>query len=388
MTDFWLMDAPRLLGHPIVRSSQILLVDQIHDILCEEIHAGRWAIGEKLPSMMTMANQCQVSRMPVQQAIEQLGAEGYVRQENRSGIYLESITPKGQPLGVMGIVLHSNPKNERELEHLGYEQMLVHRFMKFAADRNYQTRVVYAAEDQDWSELNRVGAIFDKDVKGIVSLVPFARGDIGGLDEDRIPLVFWCEPDHRSAPCVASDYEMAFYHLTCDLIERGHQQIAPFAWPGYTAELNRTFFRGYRRAIVEAGLPIREDLYDQTLEIGKRDTLACQSFIKEQSDITAYACMCHERGDQVTQALTALGMRIPGQISVACASPDQSALSVGLKMSGVGFSPEKEIEMCFDLLRQQNLSREWSIGTVLLSPFSIKGGTIAAPQSGQVPVAQ
>ncbi len=378
------MKTPKLLGHPIVRSSQVLLADQIHAILREEIHAGRWEIGEKLPSMMIMANQCLVSRMPVQQAIERLGAEGYVRQENRSGIYLKSMTPKGQPLGTMGIVLHSNPKNERELEHLGFERILVHRFMKYAADRNYQTRVVYAEEHQNWNDLNRVGEVFDESVKGIVSLVPFARGDVDGLLEDRIPLVFWCEPDHRSTPCVASDYEMAFYQLTSDLIERGHQQIAPFAWPGYTIELNRTFYRGYRRAMMEAGLSVREDLYDQTLQIGKRDTLACQSFIKEQSEITAYACMCHERGDQVTQALTALGVQIPGQISVACASPDQSDLSVGLKMSGVGFSPEREIEMCFDLLRQQNLNREWSIGTVLLSPFSIKGETIASPCADEV----
>ena len=288
----------------------------------------------------------------------------------------------------MGIVLHANPKNERELEHLGYEQMLVHRFMKFAADRNYQTRVVYAAEDQDWNELNRVGAVFDKNVKGIVSLVPFARGDIGGLDEDRIPLVFWCEPDHRSAPCVASDYEMAFYQLTCDLIEQGHQQIALFAWPGYTSELNRTFFRGYRRTMQESGLSVSEAQYNQTLEIGKRYTLACQSFLKEHSDITAYACVCHERGDQVAQSLASIGVPIPGQISVACANPDQSTLSLGLKMSGVGYSPEKEIETCFDLLRQQNLSREWSIGTVLLAPVLVKGETVAAPRTAEVLVAQ
>jgi len=375
------MDTPRLLGHPIVRSSQIVLADQIHDVLCEEIHAGRWEVGEKLPSMMTMANQCKVSRMPVQQAIDQLGAEGYVRQENRSGIFLESITPKGQPLGVMGIVLHSNPKNERELEHLGFEQMLVHRFMKFAAKRNYQARVVYAAEDQDWNELNRVGGVFDKNVRGIVSLVPFVRADIEGLDEDRIPLVFWCEPDHRSAPCVASDYEMAFYQLTCDLIEVGHQQIAPFAWPGYSLELNRTFFRGYRRAMHEHGLDVREDLYEETAQIGKRDTLACQSFLKKQSEITAYACLCHERGDQVAQCLASVGVKIPAQISLSCACADQINLSVGLKMSGVGYSPEKEIEMCFELLRQQNLSRVWNIGTVLLAPFSVKGETIAAPRS-------
>ena len=375
------MDVPKLLGHPIVRSSQIVLADQIHDILREEIHAGRWAIGEKLPSMMTMANQCKVSRMPVQQAIDQLGTEGYVRQENRSGIFLESITPRGQPLGVMGIVLHSNPKDERELEHLGFEQMLVHRFVKFAADRNYEARVVYVDADDDLSELNRVGGVFDHNVKGIVSLVPFTRGDTVRLGDDRIPLVFWCEPDHRCAPCVASDYEMAFYQLTCDLIGRGHQQIAPFAWSGYSLELNRTFFRGYRRAMEESGLSVREDLYNQTLEVGKRDTLACQSFLKEQPDITAYACLCNERGYQVAQSLASIDVQVPDQVSISSASASaELPLCLGLKMSGVGYSPKKEIEMCFELLRQQNLSREWSIGTVLLAPFLVKGETVAAPR--------
>ena len=60
------MEISKLFEHPITRSSQISLADQSHDILCEEIHAGRWKVGEKLPSMMVIANQCGVSRMPVE----------------------------------------------------------------------------------------------------------------------------------------------------------------------------------------------------------------------------------------------------------------------------------------------------------------------------------
>jgi hypothetical protein len=90
----------------------------------------------------------------------------------------------------------------------------------------------------------------------------------------------------------------------------------------------------------------------------------------------------------VAQSLAAIGVSIPGQISVASASPDQSNLSLGLKMSGVGYSPEKEIEMCFDLLRQQNLSRGWNIGTVLLAPFLVTGETVAATRTAEVAVAQ
>ncbi len=60
------MEISKLFEHPITRSNQISLTDQIHDILCEEIHAGRWRAGEKLPSMAVIANQCGVSRMPVE----------------------------------------------------------------------------------------------------------------------------------------------------------------------------------------------------------------------------------------------------------------------------------------------------------------------------------
>jgi DNA-binding LacI/PurR family transcriptional regulator len=372
------MDTPKLLGHSIIRASKINLADQIHYILCKEIHAGRWEIGEKLPSMMTLANQCQVSRMPVQQAIERLGAEGYVRQENRSGIFLASTAPKGQSLGVIGLVLHSNPKNDRELEHLGFEQLLVHRFMKFAAARNYQTRVYYADDQQDWSLVNQIGAVFDESVKGIVSLVPFLREDISALGDNRIPLVFWCEPDHRCFPCVASDYEMAFYCLTHKLIQQGHRSIVPVAWVNYTVDLNRSYFRGYRRAMLESGLKVREDIYEQTLSIGSRDSLAAHALIQSLPDVSAYACVCAQRADQVVQALTIEQIAVPQSVSVACGSPERSPLGNGLIMSGMGYDSDKEMRMCFELIREQSMRSQWDVGTVLLAPYWIEGGTVAA----------
>lgn len=372
------MDTPKLLGHSIIRPSKINLADQIHYILCKEIHAGRWEIGEKLPSMMTLANQCQVSRMPVQQAIERLGEEGYVRQENRSGIFLASTAPKGQSLGVIGLVLHSNPKNDRELEHLGFEQLLVHRFIKFAAARNYTTRVYYAEDQQDWSQINQVGAVFDESVKGIVSLVPFLREDISGLDENRIPLVFWCEPDHRCSPCVASDYEMAFYCLTHKLIQQGHRSIVPVAWTNYTVDLNRSYFRGYRRAMLESGLKVREDIYEQTLSIGSRDSLAAHALIQSLPDVSAYACVCAQRADQVVQALTIEQIAVPQSVSVACGSPERNPLGNGLIMSGMGYDSDKEMRMCFELIREQSMRSQWDVGTVLLAPYWIEGSTVAA----------
>ncbi len=374
------METPKLLGHPITRSTQISLADQIHDILCEEIHAGRWVVNEKLPSMMTIADQCGVSRMPVQQAIERLGEEGYVRQENRSGIYLASKMPEGrEPLGIIGIVLLSDPQDEREMEHLAYEQLLVHRFIKEAADRNYQTRVFYANKNQNWDEINRPGLVFDGNVKGIVSLVPFKRPANGFLETDRIPLVFWCEPDHRCAPCVASDYEMAFYELTGELIKLGHKNITPLACPTIPRSLVKTYLSGYRKAMREYNLPLQEEGFGASVQIGIRDTSAIQKFFRSHPGISAFACMSKERSEQALHTLTSMGIQIPKEISVTGTNPPKNSVA-GLKISGAGFSPENEIQTCFDLLREQSINRCWKIGTILMAPFIVKGETLAPPK--------
>ena len=375
------MEISKLYEHPITRSSQISLADQIHDILCEEIHAGRWRVGEKLPSMMVIVGQCGVSRMPVQQAIERLGEEGYVRQENRSGIFLASKMPEGRtPIGTIGVVVLADPQTDREAEHLAYEQLIVHRVMREASKRNYQIRVHYANVRDDWKNINAAGQAFGRDIKGIISMAPFERIEANELADDRIPLVFLCEPDPRCAPCVASDYEMAFYQLTTSLIAKGHGKIAPIASPTITDSLIQIYLNGYRKAMKAHGLPCLESGFQNSKTIGIRDTVGLKKLLEKQSDATAFACMSNvsaERAEQVINTLTLMGVSVPGEVSVAGTNPPSGPLSNGQRLSGVGFSAENEIEMCFQLLRKQGLSRKQDLGTVLMRPSLIDGDTIA-----------
>jgi len=374
------MDTPKLLGHPITRSSQISLADQIHDILCEEIHAGRWKIGEKLPSMMILADQCGVSRMPVQQAIERLGEEGYVRQENRSGIFLASMMPEGrEPLGTIGIVLLSDPTNEREMEFLAYEQVLVHRFIKQAELRNYQTKVVYANSTENWSELTRRGGRFGDSVKGIISLVSFPRTEAEVLPEDRLPLVFWCEPDHRSSPCITSDYEAAFYRLTTRTLQEGHRHIAIVPCPILTPYVRDCFLRGYRRALTEAGLAPLDSLMSSAENISLRNTADLLPLLTATPGATAFICMSLHRAEQVISALTIAGRRIPDDVSVLGTNPPPQPLSTGHRLTGAGFSSDNEIELCIQMLREQMLDQKWRCSTLLVAPFLVEGDTLAPP---------
>ena len=97
----------RLFGRPILHSDLAhSLVDQVCEILLEEIHGGRWEVGERLPGASALAEESGLSRSPIQRAFEKLRERGYLRQEHRSGTYLASIYPKGlAPGGSIGIAI-------------------------------------------------------------------------------------------------------------------------------------------------------------------------------------------------------------------------------------------------------------------------------------------
>jgi DNA-binding LacI/PurR family transcriptional regulator len=376
------MKITRLFGHPVTRESGHLpLADQIYDILREEIHAGRWKIDEKMPSMMTLAGECQVSRMPVQQAIERLGGEGYLRQENRSGVYLASMAPEGRtPIGTIGILLLADSENERELDFLAFEQKLVHAFMKEAEAVNYQTKVVYVSAKDNHVDLNKAGYLFDEKVKGIISLFPFHRPLQSTLDPDRIPLVFWCEPDHRCAPCIASDYEAAFYHLTNRAIEEGHKRISLVPCPILTPYVVGCYFRGYRAAMEGAGLEPNETLVDALCETSLRDTAGLTKALEKTNGTTCFLSMSLARSEQLISALQLLNRNVPRDISVVSANPTSDyAMPNGKMLTGIGFSPEHEIGLCIQYLRRQMIDRRWKLSTMLAAPFFVEGETLAAP---------
>jgi DNA-binding LacI/PurR family transcriptional regulator len=373
------MNITRLFGHPVTRGSGHLpLADQIYDILREEVHAGRWTIDEKMPSMMTIAEQCEVSRMPVQLAVERLGAEGYLRQENRSGVFLSSMSPEGRtPIGTIGILLLADSDNERELDFLAFEQKLVHAFMKQAEAVNYQTKVVYVSAKDHHDDLNKAGYLFDEKVKGIISLFPFHRPLTSTLDADRIPLVFWCEPDHRCGPCIASDYEAAFYHQTREIIAKGHRNITIVPCPILTPYVHKCYVRGYRAALKDAGLKPDESLIESLKSTSLRDTAGLTRALDKTKKATCYLSMSLARSEQLISALQLLKIDVPRDISVASTNPPPDInMPNGKKLSGIGFSPEHEIGLCIQFLRRQMIDREWKLSTMLAAPFFVEGETL------------
>ncbi|AQP54767.1 GntR family transcriptional regulator [Vagococcus penaei] len=61
---------------------------QIHDQIKQEIHEGKWKIGDRLPSERELSETFNVSRMTLRQAIQTLADEGILERKVGSGTYV------------------------------------------------------------------------------------------------------------------------------------------------------------------------------------------------------------------------------------------------------------------------------------------------------------
>lgn len=63
---------------------------QIHNEIRKEIEAGKWAVGERIPSERQLSQDFDVSRMTLRQAIQTLVDEGILQRQVGSGTYVAS----------------------------------------------------------------------------------------------------------------------------------------------------------------------------------------------------------------------------------------------------------------------------------------------------------
>jgi len=67
------------------------IYEQLYGQIREKIMSGEWAFNMKLPSSRQLASDLQISRNTVEQAYQQLYAEGYLHSKSRSGYYVEKL---------------------------------------------------------------------------------------------------------------------------------------------------------------------------------------------------------------------------------------------------------------------------------------------------------
>ena len=229
----------------------------------EQILDGSLPAGARLPTELDLAEEHQISRGTVRQAMSALVNEGLLERVRGRGTFVRPLPPATiqSPRAAerrIGLVLAHSSGSQLDLDILiGVEHA--------AKSRGYQVSFAYAEESLD--ELDRDIARLRAD--NVAGMIIFPVSDstydeaVWRLAADRVPFVLV----DRYFPDLDSDYVVADnvgggYRATEHLLILGHSRVG-FVYSSKGTLLTTSVhdrWQGYRRALHEYGQP-----YDETL---------------------------------------------------------------------------------------------------------------------------
>ncbi len=107
-----------MLAYALKRDSQSPLYTQLYSLLRRDIEQDRLKAGERLPGAKAFAQQLGVSKITVENAYQQLAAEGYISSVSRGGHYVERVNA---PVGNESAFSSSPKPPETRSPNLKYE---------------------------------------------------------------------------------------------------------------------------------------------------------------------------------------------------------------------------------------------------------------------------
>lgn len=193
----------------------------------------------------------------------------------------------------------------------------------------YQTLSAYAVDRNCFTVLSAIDSVMESQKK-IPSILSSGKVDgiivIGKLNseyleklkaESRIPLIYVdFEDGNRGIDTIISDSYYGAYRITRYLIDKGHKNIAFVGTVLSTESITDRYF-GYSRAMLEAGLKIRDEwiINDRDVMSGVVDDVNLISLPKVMP--TAFFCNCDVTAGMLINKLKKNGYRVPEDISVA-----------------------------------------------------------------------
>lgn len=168
----------------------------------------------------------------------------------------------------------------------------------------YDLRLIPVTEDQQWKELAYGGAV---DAVVFLTSVPDDAREI--LASERVPVVLIGDKCN-DAPYVVPDDEAGGYLATRHLLGLGHERIVFFVSstirPHYSVEERCA---GYQRAMREAGLQARIDVWECALDEAMGKLLA-------RGRPSALIGYCHVEALGITHGAWSHGLSIPADLSL------------------------------------------------------------------------
>jgi DNA-binding LacI/PurR family transcriptional regulator len=297
--------------------------DAIYNKLRQEILAGKWAAGSKLPNEPEIARRFECSIGTVSKAVGVLVHEGLVERRARAGTRVLKnsldIEPAATRLDAFAFIYPGE-------QHEG-----IWRIVKGFNDaaRDEQRRVIMLSTGTDYQkESELIGRLSEFDVCGaVVYPVMSSRQDQIRFSKmlltTKFPVVLAeVNLPGLGCPAVVADGFHAGYTMTRHLLERGHKKIGFFsnyAWVPFI----RDRYLGYRWALNEAGIsecpewvmlessmhPVFEDLLREPTELGRR-------YLRDCGKLDGVVCANDFLAFGLITAATEQGLCVPQDLKV------------------------------------------------------------------------
>lgn len=304
-----------------------LLYEKITNYLKEEMRNGKLNVGDKLPTEMELANQFSVSRITSKRALEDLRTEGLIYRIRGSGSFIskkldddkavQAEMKSGNTIDFSKIISLVIPFDTANGGIMG----VVNGASRALEGTDYLLSI-YCCNNSIEEEHDLLMSLYEKRVGGIIYYPISDRKNIEVINMfylDEYPIVS-IDKYFESVPInyVVSDNMNGAYLAAKHLIESGHQKVAFLSdrrIEDATSIRNRYF--GYCKALKEYGMSIDKELVKNgdLYNLKPADGI---EIVKELLDLgmTAACCLNDYVASFVIQCLNAIGVEVPGQISV------------------------------------------------------------------------
>lgn len=290
---------------------------QIIESLRENIEAGRYRNGVRLPSEAELMHRFGVSRMTVVKAMQHLQQEGLLVRRAGSGTYLSDGGPNQKP--VFGLIIPD----------LGRTEIFEPICQGMSASPNASGHSLSWGHSAGENKEDEAERLCEQYIEQRVSGVFFApvefsprrdqvnRRVLKALRSARIPVVLLDRcvlnyPARSDYDIVGLDNRRAGYVMTDHLIRQGAKRVGFFGREG-SAETVDDRIVGYREALYALGMPLDPEM---VMRAEPTDAATLSSRIAKKK-IDALLCANDLTAAHVMRTLLGLGLRIPTDIRIA-----------------------------------------------------------------------
>lgn len=174
------------------------------------------------------------------------------------------------------------------------------------------------ADKRKEKEIRVINTLLEKQVDGLLFMGGAVTEEhLQAFQTSNVPIVLCGTTDEKnSMPAVDIDHEAAAFDAVNYLIQQGHKSIAMISGTLHDPVAGYPRFRGYQRALEQAGIPYREDYvragnyrYESGIE-------AAQYFLQLSERPTAILAATDEMAIGAIHGLQDAGVKVPEDISV------------------------------------------------------------------------